>query len=142
LIRIAQTEEDLRRTFPVMVQLRPHFDLPTYLAQVERQRKNTGYQVALVEDLGRVVAVAGFRIQEMLFAGKHLYVDDLVTDSAERSRGHGRRLLQWLLELARQNGCRELQLDSGVQRHEAHRFYFREGMHVSSYHFRLKLREA
>jgi hypothetical protein len=43
-----------------------------------------------------------------------------------------------LAELARRAaaaGCSVLDLDSGVQRHDAHRFYFREAMHISSYHF-------
>jgi hypothetical protein len=32
-------------------------------------------------------------------------------------------------------------LDSGTHRRDAHRFYFRERMHISSYHFALKLAE-
>ena len=36
-------------------------------------------------------------------------------------------------------GCAQLHLDSGVQREKAHRFYFREGMGVNAYHFRIEL---
>ena len=85
-------------------------------------------------------AVAGYRIMENLFSGLHMYVDDLVTSEAQRSRGFGGALLDWLVELAKSHHCVEFQLDSGVQRFDAHRFYFRKGMHISSYHFRLKLR--
>ncbi len=138
-IHLAETEEDLRRTFPVMAQLRPHLNLSDYVAQGARQREHVGFRIAFLEEGGTVRAVAGFRIQEMLFCGKHLYVDDLVTDESARSKGHGRQLFSWLADLARREGCCELQLDSGVQRFSAHRFYFREGMHISSYHFRIKL---
>ena len=62
-------------------------------------------------------------------------MDDLVTAEDTRSKGHGKRMLGWLARVAREEGCRSLQLDSGVVRHEAHRFYFREGMKISSYHF-------
>ena len=58
-----------------------------------------------------------------------------MTDGAQRSRGHGRALLAWLVQEAKRNGCMERELDSGVQRFDAHRFYFRELMHISSYHF-------
>ncbi len=44
-------------------------------------------------------------------------------------------MLDWLAGDAREEECGSLQLDSGVQRHEAHRFYFRKGMGISSYHF-------
>ena len=40
-----------------------------------------------------VLAVAGFRALENLSAGRVLYVDDLVTDEARRSAGHGAQLL-------------------------------------------------
>lgn len=139
MIRLAETSDDLRRAFPVMVQLRPHLDEAAYLAQVARQQRDANFRIVMSEENGRVFAVAGFRIAEMLFCGKHLYVDDLVTDGHSRSQGHGKALLDWLTDLARREDCVELHLDSGVQRFDAHRFYFREGMHISSYHFRKKV---
>ena len=45
------------------------------------------------------------------------------------------RLLDWLAEEAKEHGCGQLHLDSGVQRRDAHRFYFREGMGITSFHF-------
>ena len=36
---------------------------------------------------------------------------------------------------ARAAGCSVLDLDSGVQRRDAHRFYMREGLTISSFHF-------
>lgn len=64
---------------------------------------------------------------------------DLVTDSARRSRGHGKALLHSLIQRARDEGCRALDLDSGVQRFDAHRFYLANRMIISSHHFTLKL---
>jgi GNAT superfamily N-acetyltransferase len=68
-----------------------------------------------------------------------LYVDDLVMDEAARSSGYGKRLLHWLVQRARDEGCQTLELDSGVQRFDAHRFYLTERMFISSHHFRLNL---
>ncbi len=79
--------------------------------------------------------MAGFRVIEFLAYGKFLYVDDLVTTENARSRSYGKRMLDWLVGVAREEGCGSLQLDSGVQRHGAHRFYFREGMKIFGYHF-------
>jgi len=143
-------EADIASTFDVMVQLRPHLERGGYVATVLRMMAG-GFRLAAVREgvpagaeqaggrAGRVVAVAGYRLTESLFAGRHLYVDDLVTGETERSRGYGKLLLDWLKAEARAAGCRELHLDSGVQRHDAHRFYLRERMHISSYHFRLSL---
>jgi GNAT superfamily N-acetyltransferase len=98
-----------------------------------------GFLLAFLEDDGAVRAVAGYRFQDKLFSGLNLYVDDLVTDATARSRGHGRTLLAWLVAQARARGCDNFELDSGVQRHDAHRFYLRERMKISSYHFVLPL---
>ena len=72
-------------------------------------------------------------------AGRRLYVDDLVTDSAARSGGHGKLLLADLEKRARDAGCTSLTLDSGIQRSDAHRFYFRERMMIAAYHFSREL---
>ena len=140
-IGIARTAEDIRRCFPVMRELRPHFDdVDKFVERVERQQRQ-GYLLAFVEAGGEVRAVAGYRFLESLFSGKFLYVDDLVTRSADRSGGFGGQLLDWLIEQARAHGCEQLELDSGVQRFDAHRFYFAKRMKISSYHFAINIKE-
>jgi GNAT superfamily N-acetyltransferase len=139
-IRLAKDADEIRRCFPVMQQLRTHLSEELYGEMVRRMTEREGYRLAYVEDAGEITAVAGFRFMELLFVGGTvLYVDDLITDKVQRSRGYGRVLMEWLSQHARENGCMELHLDSGVQRFDAHRFYFAERMHISSYHFRLKL---
>lgn len=133
-IALAESDADIARCFPVMAQLRPHLVEAAFVARV-RQMQHEGFHLAWLEDAGTVRAVAGYRYYDKLFSGKNLYVDDLVTDSNERSRGHGGRLLTWLAEQARQHVCTQLELDSGVQRFDAHRFYFRERMNITAYHF-------
>jgi GNAT superfamily N-acetyltransferase len=138
-IKEALMPEDIARCFPVMRQLRDHFqDEETFLTQVERQRSE-GYRIAFLEDDGGVRAVAGFRRLEMLHAGRHFYVDDLVTDATARSLGYGGALFDWLVAQARAEGCGKLELDSGVQRFAAHRFYLTKRMIISSHHFSLEI---
>ncbi len=138
-IAIAKTREDLRRCFPVMRELRPHFkSAEKFVQQVLRQQRD-GYLLAFLEADGEVRAVAGYRFLESLFSGKFLYVDDLVTRDRDRSRGFGGALLDWLVEQARAHGCDTLELDSGVQRFDAHRFYLLKRMNISSHHFRIKI---
>ena len=137
-IRVAESDRDIERCFPVMVQLRPHLEEATFVATIRRQGAG-GFALALVERDGQVRAVAGFRLIDNLVGGRILYVDDLVTDAAARSHGYGKALLDWLTTRARAEGCRYLELDSGVQRFDAHRFYLVNRMHIASYHFRLKI---
>ena len=138
-IQLAKNDADTERCFPVMVQLRPHLTADDFMVRVKRQFQLYGYRLAFVEENGKIKAVAGFRITEMLFRGRFMYVDDLVTDSTERSRGYGAALFDWLLEYAKTQNCEQFALDSGVQRSDAHRFYFTKRMEIVAYHFSLKL---
>ena len=137
-----ETDEAIADCYEVMAELRPHVSRGDFLQRV-RAMQADGLRLACIREGGRVVAVAGYRISSNLFCGKHLYVDDLVTAEAERSKGHGKALLAWLRALAVENDCDIFHLDSGVQRKRAHQFYLRERMELSSYHFseRLKPRD-
>jgi len=115
-------------------QLRPQ--LPPAYADRLREVFANGGRMAVVVDGDRVVTVSVWRLIENTYEGRRLYVDDLVSDEARRSTGAGKLLFDWLEETARSHGCQVLALDSGVQRQRAHRFYFREGMHIPSFCFR------
>ena len=134
-----ETDEAITDCYDVMAELRPHVSRGDFLQKV-RAMQADGLRLACIREGGRVVAVAGYRISSNLFCGKHLYVDDLVTAEAERSKGHGKALLAWLRALAVENDCDIFHLDSGVQRKRAHQFYLRERMELSSYHFSERLK--
>jgi GNAT superfamily N-acetyltransferase len=138
-IALAETDDAIDRCFPVMRQLRPELEPAAFVARV-RELQGTGYYLAALRDDGVVRAVAGYRFLDMLWSGRVLYVDDLVTDEGARSAGHGGRLFDWLVERAREAECAALHLDSGVQRARAHRFYFIRRMSIVGYHFVLPLR--
>jgi len=133
-IVIAETVRAIEACFPVMIELRPHLIEETFVERV-RQQQSQGYRMAYLEVAGAPVAVAGFRISSNLAWGKFLYVDDLVTLEHQRSHGYGAALLSWLNEYAIQQGCNQLHLDSGTQRKAAHRFYEREQVTVTGFHF-------
>lgn len=133
-VRLAESDSDLERLVPVLLELRPGFDRDTLLAQIRTQRQE-GFQLAWVEDAGEVLCVAGFVVGTKLAWGKHIYVDDLVTSARHRSKGAGATMIAWLKSHALGLGCRQLHLDSGVQRFGAHRFYLREGFDITSHHF-------
>lgn len=122
----------------VHVQLRPN--LPAdYAGRMAQIAANGGRLIAVIKD-DQILGLALWRIVENTYEGRRLYVDDLVTDAAQRSKGVGKMLLDWLEARANTQGCDVLALDSGVQRALAHKFYFREGMHIASYNFKKALR--
>lgn len=139
MIILAQTDAEILATFEVMAQLRPHLARETYVERIRGLMASDGFRLAYVAQDGAARAVAGYRVLDMLYCGRFLSVDDLVADDQLRSRGHGKALMDWLKAEARREGCGHLELISNVVREAAHRFYFREGLAIDAFHFRVKL---
>lgn len=136
-----ESDADFAAAFPVIVQLRPHLTAETFATRV-RGQMTQGYRLLALESDGRIRSLAGYRLQDFLWCGRIMYVDDLVTDAASRSRRFGERIFGELRAIAQAAGCTELHLDSGTHRAAAHRFYFRQGMVIDNFHFILKLDPA
>ncbi len=134
-IQFITTEEGLRRCAEVMRELRPHL-MPERIVEMALVQLSEGYKLVSLEEDGQVLALAGFRLYHMLVAGgKTLYVDDLVTASERRSGALGAELLRWVAAYARSEGCVRLTLDSGLDNYRAHKFYLRENLRISAFHF-------
>ena len=138
-VGLAETPAAIGRCYEVMRELRTHIRTrKEFVTRVQRQRQE-GFRLAFLETEGEVRAVAGYRVQEMLFSGRTLYVDDLVTRATDRSLGFGGQIFDWLVSEARREKCAAFTLDSGVQRFDAHRFYLMKRMKIASHHFDLEL---
>ncbi len=137
---------DTGSVFRAMQALRTDLDgEEAFVRAVDDVQRAEGYRLVGVFEDGEseAVAVAGFRGVHSIAWGHYLYVDDLSTLPEARRRGHGRALLDWLLEEGRQLGCDQLHLDSGVglDRADAHRLYLNAGMVIASHHFARYVRE-
>ena len=138
-VQIALTTAEIESCFHLMHQLHPALSQETFVARVQLQQQE-GYRLAYLKDVSAIVSVAGFRIQNVLWSGRTLYVDDLVTDESNRGQGHGTAMLTWLIAHARESGCDTFSLDTATHRRESHAFYFRHGLRITDYHFQLPLK--
>lgn len=129
--------------YTTFLELRPHLtSREAMVEQINRLQRPEGYRLLGLFDEGfeEPVALAGFRFLHALAWGHVLYVDDLITRAELRGKGHAGKLMEWLFDEAKRQGCNQFHLDSGHQRLAAHRFYFNQGLHISSHHFTRDLR--
>jgi GNAT superfamily N-acetyltransferase len=129
------SDQDIMSTYPVMSQLRPHVREEDYLSRI-REMEGQGGKLIAVKENQDVLGCAFFRRETRLFTGPMIYVDDLVSDGNKRSKGVGHAMIEWIAEYCRIKGIKHLVLDSGVQREQAHKFYFREGFTITSFNFK------
>lgn len=140
MIRL-QSDGDLLRAFPVMRHLRPHLaDAEEFVRRVREGEEKEGYRLFGIECDGELAAVCGVQPFVTLYYDTLLWVCDLVTADAVRSRGYGGRLLSEVEAWARENGYVSIALSSRFERVDAHRFYTdKMGYEKTSYIFEKKL---
>ncbi|MCY8230415.1 GNAT family N-acetyltransferase [Priestia endophytica] len=138
MIKVLVNEDEVLSAFPVINQLRPHLTIDAYKKRVQEAKEAHQYELAGVfNEKGEIVAAAGYMPKLTLYDGHSVWVCDLVVSEKERSKGHGERLLRFVEERSKKWGCVNMTLSSGLQRHDAHRFYEEKvGFERKSYTFK------
>ena len=120
------TPAQLELAYLVLKELRTELSFEDFIATYGEARKANRYTMVGATEGDRLVAVMGYRILHDFVHGKHLYIDDLVTTAACRSKGIGALLLKRAETDAQRLGCQSLRLCTGVANEAGKRFYERE----------------
>ena len=104
-IKIA-TEEEIKYCYEMMHQIREDLTERDFLSAISEQLKN-GYKIVYVIQDEEIICIAGFTIGDKLSWGKHLLIEDFVTNKSIKS-----------IEAAKANQKPNLQKNCGVN------FYF------------------
>ena len=138
MLKHLETADEIRSSFRAFTILRPKLDEETFVEQALRQLQQ-GYKVTAIVEGDQVVSAAGYRFSESLGWGKFIYIDDLVTHPDARGKGYAGQLLDYIHQLALENNCDSIHLDSGHSRYDAHRLYLNHKFIMTSHHFRRQL---
>jgi GNAT superfamily N-acetyltransferase len=122
VVRQLTTEEERLEALPVLKELRTHLDEELFRERYE-QMYEEGYRLFGLYDGDELAAAAGVGVRTNFYLGRNLYIYDLVTTESRRSEGFGQTLLTHLHDWAASNGCEAIELESGLWRDDAHRFY-------------------
>lgn len=136
-IKTVSTQKDIQRCTQVILELRPHLKGKD-LWQQYRKQSNESYRIMYIQEGEKAVSFIGYRLLNMLYSGKTLYIDDLCTLPENSGKGHAGLLLDRVFNIAKGEGCETVSLDSGHHRHTAHRLYLNKGFDISSHHFQMK----
>ncbi len=132
------TEHDFRQILNLLGQLWPDVQLDverlkqTFVKGLDSECQS--YVCAEIDS--KVVGFCSLTVRNSLWQQAGLgHIDEIVVDSHYRGRGIGSQLLDRVVALARQAGCRRIELDSALHRRAAHRFYEQKGFEKRAYLF-------
>ncbi len=99
----------------------------------------TGHNLLVIEYNGKVVGTATLLIIPSLShnACPWAVIEHLIIDPNYQGQHHGKRLMQHIINEARDAGCYKIILSSNKKRREAHEFYQALGFEASSEGFSL-----
>lgn len=134
LIRQLDLEKDLYDVHQLTIQLGYPSTLKNIKQRWERIHQDSHYQTLVIEQDSHVIGYADF-IQEYTweFDGGYLRIQAFVIDQAHRGKGIGKQLMAVIEQIAKEQGFKMIQLNSGnrEERYPAPAFY--QGLGFDSY---------
>lgn len=90
--------------------------------------------VGLIEN--EIIGFCSLTIKNNLWqAGNLAHIDELIVNEHYRGNGVGKKLIDKITELAVENNCKRIELDSAFHRTSAHKFYEKMGYENRAYLF-------
>jgi GNAT superfamily N-acetyltransferase len=129
---------DFEEVFQLLLQLWPGNEVNQLQAKnVFQSGINSNNQVYLCSVYNsQIIGFCSLTIKNNLWVQGYLgHIDELIVEEQCRGKGIGSQLLKRAIEIASENHCKRIELDSGFHRIEAHEFYIKLGFENRSYLF-------
>lgn len=115
-----------------------HLPLDVFERIFLHQLNDPDHRFLVAEEDGAVMGVLHLRMEEQLHhAARVAEIMELAVAQGSRSQGVGARLFAHACEVAREEGCVQIEVACNQLRERAHHFYERQGMHNFHYKFSL-----
>jgi len=130
------TEKDLERVYTLICDMEQRqLPLERFSAIFQAQLQDEHYFCLLCQQDAKVIGVLNLRFEEQLHHAERIAeILELAVDGAYRRQGVGKELLAAACQLAKEQGCSQIEVACNQLRSDTHRFYLREGLH--NFHFR------
>lgn len=86
-----------------------------------------------------LVGISSGWITVRLYSGKQLEIDNVVIDQTFRSKGLGKKFLQYIENWAIENNCKHIELNTYVRNTRSHKFYYNLNYSTIGFHLWKKL---
>jgi ribosomal protein S18 acetylase RimI-like enzyme len=83
----------------------------------------------------KLAGLTGYWINTRLYCGKYLYIDHFIVDPQFRKHGIGEKLLLRVKEIAIEEACNHVCLDTFISNSLAQKFWYKHGFNIVGFHF-------
>lgn len=129
------TKNEMLAAFPLVNLMYKKMTLSEFSSALDEMIALSNYKMVAVFSGEKMIGVSGYWIASMLYCGLYLQASNLVVADDFRSKGIGKKILNYLEEKARAVNCKKIVLDSYTENKQSHPLYFRENFYIRGFHF-------
>ena len=126
--------ENILSIMPLLIQV----NKKTPIEVLEKRLKemvSQNYKCLGIYDGEKLIGICGLWFMTRHYCGRSMEPDHVMIDPAYQNKGIGKQLFEWLFKYADENGIEATELNTYVNNHGSHKFYFNLGYIIKGYHF-------
>ena len=105
-----------------------------YINKIWDKIENSNIKYFLAKDNNKIIGSCYICIiPNLTYNGKSIgYIENVIVNKNYRKLGIGKKIMEMVIEYAKENNCYKVVLQSGIKRIEAHKFYEKIGFNGES----------
>lgn len=127
------------KIFDLTKQLNPKLSEETLRERLEALLKNNNYKCFGLYEQSNLIGLMGCWTTVRLYSGKQLELDNVIIDSKQHSKGYGKNYFELIQQWAIEKNYETVELNTYVENHRSHKFYFNQGFKILGFHFQKHL---
>ncbi len=138
-LRHLTTKNEMLEAFPLVNLMYKKMTQDEFSSALDQMISLSNYQMVAAFQGEKMIGVSGYWIASMLYCGLYLQASNIVVADEFRSKGVGKKILNFLEEKAKTANCKKIVLDSYTENKQSHPLYFRENFYIRGFHFMMDL---
>jgi GNAT superfamily N-acetyltransferase len=130
--------EEMDSIIPFLQMSNPSIEKETLRLRVS-EMIGQGYQCVGAFEENNLIAICGLWIITKYYIGKHIEPDNMIVLPEHRSKGLGKKIMQWVYEYGASQGCVASELNCYLPNTKGQLFWTNEGYEVIAYHYQKPL---
>ena len=129
----------IKEMIPLMQKLTENKFTDDILEQRFKEMFAQNYECAGIFADEKLIGISGMWFCTRHYSGRSVEVDHVYIDNSYQGQGLGTQFFEWIYAYVKQKGYESIELNTYVQNHASHKFYYNQGFKILGYHFVKKL---
>tara|TARA_R110002072_G_scaffold271474_2_gene431472 strand:- start:10798 stop:11244 length:447 start_codon:yes stop_codon:yes gene_type:complete len=131
--------DDIHKIIPLLNTLDRSLTVETLKNRLT-EMTHQGYQCVGMYNESKLIGICGIWIITKYYIGRHIEPDNMVFLPEYRSKGLGKKMMNWIYQYANSKGCLASELNCYIPNKRGQEFWEKEGYEQVAYHYQKKLK--